>query len=120
LAGAPLCSSITGLLFNDRVEWITLLVMLLVLLAVVPLVNMSDRGRRAAELRARRIERKLDLVMEHLGIHVQEPDAPPGVMDELAVGRKIEAIKLYRQATGAGLKEAKDAVEALAKRHLQA
>ncbi|WP_109505454.1 ribosomal protein L7/L12 [Nocardioides speluncae] len=26
-------------------------------------------------------------------------------------GRKIEAIKLYRQATGVGLKEAKDAVE---------
>jgi ribosomal protein L7/L12 len=28
-------------------------------------------------------------------------------------GRKIEAIKLYRNVTGAGLKEAKDAVEAL-------
>jgi ribosomal protein L7/L12 len=28
-------------------------------------------------------------------------------------GRKIEAIKLYRDLTGAGLKEAKDAVEAL-------
>jgi large subunit ribosomal protein L7/L12 len=28
-------------------------------------------------------------------------------------GRKIEAIKLYRDITGAGLKEAKDAVEAL-------
>jgi ribosomal protein L7/L12 len=28
-------------------------------------------------------------------------------------GRKIEAIKLYRDVTGAGLKEAKDAVEAL-------
>jgi large subunit ribosomal protein L7/L12 len=28
-------------------------------------------------------------------------------------GRKIEAIKLYRDMTGAGLKEAKDAVEAL-------
>lgn len=29
----------------------------------------------------------------------------------LAQGRKIEAIKLYREATGAGLKDAKDAVE---------
>ncbi len=27
-------------------------------------------------------------------------------------GRKIQAIKLYRERTGAGLKEAKDAVEA--------
>jgi hypothetical protein len=28
-------------------------------------------------------------------------------------GRKIEAIKLYREATGAGLKEAKDFIEEL-------
>jgi ribosomal protein L7/L12 len=28
-------------------------------------------------------------------------------------GNKIEAIKLYREATGVGLKEAKDAVEAI-------
>lgn len=31
----------------------------------------------------------------------------------LATGQKIEAIKRYRERTGAGLKEAKDAVEAL-------
>ena len=37
-----------------------------------------------------------------------------GVMAELRAGRKIDAIKLYRAATGLGLKEAKDAVEALA------
>jgi ribosomal protein L7/L12 len=31
----------------------------------------------------------------------------------LAAGRKIEAIKIYRKATGKGLKEAKDFVEVL-------
>ena len=30
-------------------------------------------------------------------------------------GRKIEAIKLYREATGVGLKEAKDAVDGIEK-----
>lgn len=35
------------------------------------------------------------------------------VRDLLFSGRKIEAIKHYREATGVGLKEAKDAVEAL-------
>jgi len=35
----------------------------------------------------------------------------------LREGRKISAIKLYRQREGVGLKEAKDAVEALAARH---
>jgi len=33
--------------------------------------------------------------------------------DALAAGRKIEAIKLYREATGKGLKEAKDFIDAL-------
>jgi ribosomal protein L7/L12 len=38
------------------------------------------------------------------------------VLELLAAGRKIEAIKVYREQTGAGLKVAKDAVEALAER----
>lgn len=32
----------------------------------------------------------------------------------MARGHKIEAIKIYRQATGCGLKEAKDAIDAAA------
>lgn len=39
------------------------------------------------------------------------------VLEHLLAGRKIDAVKAYRQATGAGLKEAKDAVEELARRH---
>jgi large subunit ribosomal protein L7/L12 len=44
------------------------------------------------------------------------PDAPEDAANEeilslLREGKKIEAIKHYREATGAGLKEAKDAVE---------
>lgn len=48
------------------------------------------------------------------------PAAPGGELDpstralieaELAAGRKIEAIKLLREATGMGLKDAKEAVE---------
>jgi len=36
---------------------------------------------------------------------------PPGVHEALMAGNKIEAIKRYREATGVGLKEAKDAVD---------
>ncbi len=35
------------------------------------------------------------------------------IADALAAGQKIQAIKLYREYTGKGLKEAKDFVEAL-------
>ena len=42
-----------------------------------------------------------------------EPDWLAEVRDLVARGNKIEAIKVYRERTGLGLKEAKDAVEAL-------
>lgn len=57
-----------------------------------------------------RVEQKLDLILDHLGIRQEEP-----ALEQVAAlardGRKIEAIKVYRELTGAGLKEAKDAVE---------
>ncbi len=39
------------------------------------------------------------------------------LLDMLRAGQKIEAIKLCRQETGLGLKEAKDAVEELGRKH---
>lgn len=40
------------------------------------------------------------------------PQIPERSRQLLAEGKKIEAIKVYREETGAGLKDAKDAVEA--------
>ena len=40
-------------------------------------------------------------------------DQAQRIKDELFGGNKIQAIKIYRQQTGVGLKEAKDAVEKL-------
>ena len=98
-------------------EWI---VPFAVLLPLVLVVLVAGSGRRAAaEYQARRlaaVERKLDLVIEHLGLREAEPDAPAAVVQELLAGRKIQAIKVYREATGATLKEAKDAVEEVARR----
>lgn len=37
----------------------------------------------------------------------------PAVKNALNAGRKIEAIKIYREENGVGLKEAKDAVDLL-------
>jgi ribosomal protein L7/L12 len=79
----------------------------------------------------RRLERKvdalhvkLDLIMTHLGIEAPAPVPPvravPSVprgdgmaeIDALLLqGKKIHAIKRYRELTGCGLKEAKDSVE---------
>jgi ribosomal protein L7/L12 len=47
-----------------------------------------------------------------LGIeYVPYSDLPPNVIDALQRGKKIEAIKHYRNATGVGLKEAKEVIE---------
>ena len=35
------------------------------------------------------------------------------IASELELGRKVEAIKIYREVTGQGLKEAKEFIEAL-------
>jgi ribosomal protein L7/L12 len=77
---------------------------------------------RVAELRRRldrlsRIEGKVDALMRHFNLRFDPRDGvPPDVLAALRAGQKIEAIKRYRQATGADLAEAKDAVEEAARR----
>ena len=64
-----------------------------------------------------RVEAKLDALMKHEGIRFDPySDVPPPVVDALRRGKKIAAIKHYRGATGAGLKEAKEFVEELQRR----
>jgi ribosomal protein L7/L12 len=60
------------------------------------------------------LEANIDQLLRHYGLSVVSLEMPlPVVIDELARGRTIHAIKAYREATGAGLVEAKHAVEAL-------
>ncbi|HWG24070.1 50S ribosomal protein L7/L12 [Actinospica sp.] len=46
-----------------------------------------------------------------------DPRLPRAFYEALSDGKKIQAIKLYREATGVGLKEAKDYVDALDPSH---
>lgn len=64
-----------------------------------------------------RLEAKLDALLKHQGI-VFDPysDVPVRVAEALRRGKKIEAIKEYRSATGADLREAKEFVEELERR----
>ncbi|MBL8933136.1 MAG: ribosomal protein L7/L12 [Archangium sp.] len=47
------------------------------------------------------------------GVVTPPPAGLGGIVELLRAGQKIEAIKQYRQLTGVGLKESKDAVEAM-------
>ncbi|RSS54443.1 hypothetical protein EF912_17170 [Streptomyces sp. WAC07061] len=68
---------------------------------------------RALEDKAARLERRLGLVLDHFGIEEPEPAGMDEVRALVRDGRTISAIRVYRRITGAGLAEAKRAVEAL-------
>ena len=63
------------------------------------------------------LEQQLQFLYQHLGVQYQQA---PGNLDEVGAaisrGNMIEAIKLYREATGVGLAEARAAVEDLARK----
>ncbi|WP_433061268.1 ribosomal protein L7/L12 [Dactylosporangium sp. CS-033363] len=98
-------------------DWLVALAFTVIVITGVSLLT----GRRGEDPQTTRrlvaIERKLDLIMDHLGIVEPEPEADPMVLEELRQGRKIQAIKRYREITGLGLKDAKDEVEALGRRY---
>jgi hypothetical protein len=81
-----------------------------VLLALVILLSVSSQFDRTRP-RLERIERKLDRIMDHFEIHEFGERQWAKVDELLREGKKIEAIKRYRQFSGASLKEAKEAVE---------
>ncbi|MEU4729529.1 hypothetical protein [Streptomyces sp. NPDC023588] len=68
---------------------------------------------QSLQRKADRTERRLALVLDHLGIEEPEPAGMDEVRALLRADRTISAIKKYRRITGAGLAEAKLAVEAL-------
>jgi len=84
------------------------LITLLVLINIGTIENRISRADR----RVARVERKLDLILGHLELTEPEPWSDE-VNALLRDGKKIQAIKVYREITGAGLREAKEAVEKL-------
>lgn len=83
-------------------------------------MNDADLLRRIAEL-----ERRVDWLYRATGYGSAYPNADPaapdagaaGVSDEVLdlvrQGKPINAIKVYREQTGVGLKEAKDVIDRL-------
>jgi ribosomal protein L7/L12 len=94
----------------------TLLAVVVLVAAVALGASANDRRVNRLERRLARMEQKLDAVAAHLGVVVADPGRPqladlPEVRKYLQEGKKIQAIKAYRESTGVGLKDAKDAVE---------
>ena len=90
----------------DATFWLVVAIFLLVVGSSWTAAG-SNNGRRLA-----RLERKVDLILKHLGIDPNQ-GVNLEVRELMKAGQKIQAIKLYREQTGVGLKEAKDYVESL-------
>ena len=85
--------------------------------------DILDHGRRIAELERQVAELYRRIGQEPPsgfrddrfdgGFSDQGPAADPRLLELVQAGKKIEAIKLYRELTGVGLKEAKDAVDGI-------
>jgi ribosomal protein L7/L12 len=68
---------------------------------------------RAVERKADRLDRRLGLLLDHLGVEEPETEGLDEVRELVRQGKDIDAVRVYRRRTGAGLREAKRAVDAL-------
>jgi hypothetical protein len=98
----------------ERFGLVALIALGLILLFTIRVRLKSLQSRIAA---VTRVEAKLDLLLKQANIKF-DPFAhlSNDIVEALRGNRKIEAIKLYRQATGVGLKEAKEFIEEVQRR----
>jgi hypothetical protein len=70
--------------------------------------------------RVNELEDRLKFLYERLNIDYADPNSDPirspQIQEALRRGNKIEAIKIYRELTGLGLAEAKQAIDSLESR----
>ncbi|MEU2386325.1 hypothetical protein ABZ606_17005 [Streptomyces sp. NPDC012461] len=87
------------------------LILSLTCLVVLGAAGLQSRIART-DRRLARVERKLDRMLDHLGLHEELPRREE-ITALVREGRTVQAIKVYREATGADLLEAKQAVDRL-------
>jgi ribosomal protein L7/L12 len=89
-----------------------------ILLVCVTAILLKRIGSLEARINAiSRVEAKVDALLAHAGIRFDPyKEVPPAVVAAIERGKKIEAIKEYRVASGTDLKTAKEFVEELQRR----
>jgi ribosomal protein L7/L12 len=104
-----------GLRMSEQTALIVVMILGLFVVIAVLGARLNAIERRLGRLAS--VEAKQDRLLAHFGLHHDLPkDVPQAVAEALRNGAKIQAIKLYREATGVGLKEAKDFIEEVQRR----
>ena len=100
---------------TEQAAFISALILCVMLVNLLLGVRVSKLEQRLSSIS--RIDAKLDVLLKHSGLEYDPyKDLPSAVVEAVARGNKIEAIKRYREATAAGLKEAKDFIEEIQRR----
>jgi ribosomal protein L7/L12 len=79
-------------------------------------VSSVDHEIHELKRRVAKLESQVAFMLRDSGFDFPEPsmrEVSPEIVDLVRRGRKTEAIKLFRQETGAGLKDAKRFIESL-------
>jgi ribosomal protein L7/L12 len=92
-------------------SWEAILLVIATIGSVAAAIGAWYQERRSSATQLAAIHRKLDLVMNHLGIAAPEEAE---VVRHVESGRTVEAVRAYREQTGASLLEAKQAVDRIA------
>jgi ribosomal protein L7/L12 len=102
---------------SDTALVFSVVALLLSVIAItVALASPSGRSSAPSDYRLDQLERRVDALASHTGAPAPaEPEWMSDVQALLDDGEKIQAIKLYREMTGAGLADAKYAVEEMAR-----
>ena len=99
---------------SDTALWVVPLTAALILMALID-ARLNRLKNRLAELS--RVEAKLDLLLKQANIRFDPyVNVPPEIAEAVRSGKKIVAIKLQRESSGMGLKEAKDFIEEVERR----
>jgi hypothetical protein len=95
-------------------EWSIADIFLVLILCLIYVRVKQVEGRLAGILR---LDAKIDALLSSSGVQFDfQTNLPDGVAQALESGEKIQAIKHYRRATGAGLEEAKEFIEFIQRR----
>jgi ribosomal protein L7/L12 len=83
------------------------------LAVLVPLLLLAIVGAAGFRVRSSELERRIATISRSFDPYA---DLSQDIVDAVREGKKIKAIKLYRQSQGGGLKDAKEAIEEMQRR----
>ena len=100
---------------SEQIAVITIMMLCVILVIGMLSKRLSKIEQRIAKVSS--MDAKLDLLLKHAGLEYDPyKNLPRVIVEAVQSGRKIEAIKLYREATAVSLKEAKDFIEEVQRR----